>query len=1082
MQAIRVSIVIAALGALASGSCRPGPTPETLLAQAEALRLRYEKDASHLAISKYHQVLAAWRSQSPRDAARAAQGVGATLQQLGALRESLEAYREALQLAERSTDPLLESEARSDLGFAMALAGDRAEMLDDAERHCREAMAVARDRRALREEAKALVCQGEVIYSRGGNLAAAIGVQQQAEAIWRRLHDRRGMAQAQLSMGWLYSDLRRFDEAQAAFDGAQALWQALSDKRGLAITLVADARLLERRGEYQESLKVFDRAQALLEPMGDALWEGACLTGKGLVYQYLADVARALDYRERGLHAFETSGLKIFAVDVLMSLGLAYLESGDDGAALARFERALGLAREMDNLRWQAWALRNIGIVHLHRQQPDVARQYLEQSLSILPGLDDRRLEAQVLAGLGEAFNLRDESERAFANFEQSVAVSRAAGDRTAVTRGLRALASIEARNGRLESARTHLTAALSAQQKLFGDGHPLVAESRAALADVEFAAGQTDRALSAALQAETISLGHLRFTVRYLPERQALAFASKRPRGLDLALSAVRGASQDVSRVYDLVIQSRGVILDELAARNRLGGPNDPTVDDLQTRTNRARQRFANLLVRSLEGAVPQDQLDEARQEKDEAERVLASQSVEARAEMARSPADLDAVQESLPDGSVLVSIVQYARHAQPTSTLSAAPPPVSSLAAFIVRTGTPGVVLVRLGAAGTIERLIADWRVEAGGRTLRAGGTVEQAERAYRDVGSRLRRVIWDPLASYLGGATRVLVVPDGAVALVPLAALPVGSDSFVLEHAPPIHYLSAERDVVSPSVGPLPGGGMLAVGGPAFDEVPPPAVAPTATGSATETAVLRSSVGACGGFQSLRFQPLDGTLQEAQEVSGLWPAPLGAARALVGREASEQAFKEQARNYRVLHLATHGFFLDGSCLPESGGAGTRGVGGLSGSRPVENPLRLSGLALAGANRRALAGPDEEDGILTAEEVASLDLHGVEWAVLSACDTGVGEIKAGEGVFGLRRAFQVAGARTVVMSLWSVDDQATRAWMRALYEGRFKTGLSTADAVHQASLNVLRDRRGKGLSTHPFYWAAFVAAGDWR
>ena len=101
----------------------------------------------------------------------------------------------------------------------------------------------------------------------------------------------------------------------------------------------------------------------------------------------------------------------------------------------------------------------------------------------------------------------------------------------------------------------------------------------------------------------------------------------------------------------------------------------------------------------------------------------------------------------------------------------------------------------------------------------------------------------------------------------------------------------------------------------------------------------------------------------------------------------------------------------------------------------------------------------------------------------MLSACDTGVGEIRAGEGVFGLRRAFQVAGARTVIMSLWSVDDQATRAWMRALYEGRFAAqAWPRADAVHQASLTVLRDRRARGLSAHPFYWAAFVAAGDWR
>ena len=102
----------------------------------------------------------------------------------------------------------------------------------------------------------------------------------------------------------------------------------------------------------------------------------------------------------------------------------------------------------------------------------------------------------------------------------------------------------------------------------------------------------------------------------------------------------------------------------------------------------------------------------------------------------------------------------------------------------------------------------------------------------------------------------------------------------------------------------------------------------------------------------------------------------------------------------------------------------------------------------------------------------MAGLDLSGVEWAVLSACDTGVGQITAGEGVFGLRRAFQIAGARSVITSLWSVEDVSTRAWMKALYEGRFDRNRPTADAVHEASLALLRDRRSKGLSTHPFYW----------
>ena len=100
----------------------------------------------------------------------------------------------------------------------------------------------------------------------------------------------------------------------------------------------------------------------------------------------------------------------------------------------------------------------------------------------------------------------------------------------------------------------------------------------------------------------------------------------------------------------------------------------------------------------------------------------------------------------------------------------------------------------------------------------------------------------------------------------------------------------------------------------------------------------------------------------------------------------------------------------------------------------------------------------------------------------MLSACETGIGEVKAGEGVFGLRRAFQVAGAKTLIMSLWAVEDESARQWMKKLYQGRLLKRLGTAGAVREASIEVLRERRAKGESTHPFYWGAFVAAGDWR
>ena len=192
---------------------------------------------------------------------------------------------------------------------------------------------------------------------------------------------------------------------------------------------------------------------------------------------------------------------------------------------------------------------------------------------------------------------------------------------------------------------------------------------------------------------------------------------------------------------------------------------------------------------------------------------------------------------------------------------------------------------------------------------------------------------------------------------------------------------------------------------------------------------------------------------------------------------------------RGKSVIHLATHGYFLSGACgakLKAEGKPDALAAMRLPGAIEEritnaelgENPLLLSGLVLAGANNHDKKD-DADDGYLTAEEVTALDLTGTRIVVLSACDAGLGKLERGEGIMGLRRAFLLAGAQNVVMSLWRVPDKQTRELMGYFYDDWIKTQNAGA-AMQTASLKMLESRRKKGLSENPLYWASFICVGN--
>jgi CHAT domain-containing protein/Tfp pilus assembly protein PilF len=1023
--------------------------------------------------------------------------LGEVLVEAARAARAIEVYRRALTLDESAGDSLELTSVLDDLGTALTVDGQHDEALVVLERSLRikERLLDDSDRGIARTlEATALASQRKGAYG-----AARLAIERAAaiqEAVDPNHPDYVGTLNLLAQQFWFDNDLSRSRESSVrAVELAESTLRP--DHPMLAKSLRYLAGTVFELGDLQRAHRLWTRAfDIAVRNFGAGHLETALyLHDVALSELELGQYVAARANFEEARRVFENAlgSWHDHVAHTLHNAAIVDARLGDLAQARRKQARAIAIWTRTSGAThpYVAEALTELARVLLEQGSSAEAQRLLERALTIRQegfGPDHRDVAltlaelANVLMRSGQQARAQELATRALGIWERIASPD--APEQAAV---MALYAELQASRAQYEVARTYYERSSAIQRKVFGPSSPSYAASQVGLANVLAAQGEYGRALSTAVDAETTGRDHLRLMMRSLPERQALAYATSRPRALDLVLSLTMRPGDAVASAFAGTIRGRALILDEMAARRRalLAPGNGP--DPVRVDFDSAQQRLANLVVRgpgNLSSATYAAILDEARQESERAEQALAERSIVFRSERSRAQLGLDEVAAALPQDGVLLSFVRYNRTLPPASALAGesrmqSSQTVPSYLAFVLRTGRPPIA-VPLGSASRIDAAVSQWRAHV----ARALPT--------RASGAALRQLVWEPIASHLSGAQRLFVVPDGSLSLVTFDALPVGEDAWLIEEAPVIHYLTAERDLV-PEERTRPSGtrSLLAVGGAAFDgstHAPTGTTAANAPMASTTPVTLRGTRIPCADLQSVRFQPLTGTLREVQELSSLWsnstPSTVGRSQTLTGQDATETRLKLEAPRHRVLHLATHGFFLGGDCVTQ-GEIETRGVGGLTtgpASRSPNNPLLLSGLALAGANRRAAAAPDEDDGILTAEEVASLDLSGVEWAVLSACDTGVGEIKAGEGVFGLRRAFQVAGARTVIMSLWSVEDQATRAWMRALYEARFQKRLSTADAVHAASLAVLRERRAKGQSTHPFFWAAFVAAGDWR
>ena len=619
---------------------------------------------------------------------------------------------------------------------------------------------------------------------------------------------------------------------------------------------------------------------------------------------------------------------------------------------------------------------------------------------------------------------------------------------------------------------------ALKIDEAALGSDHPNVSADLSNLAELEAAQQNHLSALDFLKKGLAIQDREIQNIFTITTENQKLQFIQSISGYYEAFLSLIhQHLNADPKAVREglaLVLRRKGIVFDAQArAREVLQGKMPEPVRKEWDRLSSLRGELSRLLIHKPEKMSAEQyksKLASLQQQIEESERRLASESTLVAKELQQRTLTVEAVAKKLSRNSALVEFVKvhdydFAKGTWKTSW---------RYLAFVL-TGDGNVTLVDLGEAGALEalaqRALADIKTSLGTRgiqVLKKPGDIDPKQQNLKSLAD-LYVQVWAPLEKALGKADKVVLSPDGLLNLVPFAAL-VDNQGRSLVERYQLAYVTSGRELVgADGAMPKPDSDLLLVANPSFDQ--------KGSDSGRPGTALRSRE-----FRGV-FSPLPGTERESREIPPLVVSPKEQKQVLVGERATETAVKT-ARSPRILHLATHGFFLPDSDVTldavKLGGLPDRGI--TVAPRPAaakryENPLVRSGLAFAGANH-ATGITDGDDGILTALEITGMDLYGTELVVLSACDTGVGEIKTGEGVFGLRRAFALAGAKNLLMSLWEVSDEVTARQMKVFYQNLQK--LPKAEALRQAQLETIKELKAEyGGLAPPGLWAPFILQG---
>jgi CHAT domain-containing protein/Tfp pilus assembly protein PilF len=894
----------------------------------------------------------------------------------------------------------------------------------------------------------------------------------------------------------LYRDEGKFSGAESLLRRSLDITEKTFGAEHPNVAASADnlARVCELEGKYTEAEQLFRRSVAIAEK---ALGSEHPAIGVGLnnlaaLYMDEGKYAEAEPFFKRSLAIHEKSygSENMYVASDLSNLAALYREQGKYDEAELLYRRCLAILEKVlgPDDRDVAKTLTNIARLDNLRLNFVDAEPLLQRSLAIYEkALGSHHPD---LALSLDALAMTYMGELKFADAEpllkRSLAVREEVlgPDHRDVARSLNNLALLYFVQGKYSEAEPLFKRSLTLNEAILGPDHPDVATTVDDLALLYYAQGNRseaevlfDRGLqNLSKQFET--------SFTYMSEKDRLRLLNTAPRfHFDLYFSfCTSNAGREpalASKMYDLLLWEKGLVGSSVAAlRSQVAASGDAEAVMLFDRLAAMKSDSSHLATTRPAGW--QDLQKKVDHEANDLEQQLARRISSFAEQKNLAHVSWRDVQQKLQPDEAAVEFVRFPFFDGKKWTSD-----FEYVALIVTRQTKDAPALISLGLANDLEAdPLRDYRRRVGlleNRTARGVRVTTRNETLGAAPKATFYNAFWTPLEAALGGVTRVYLSPDGVLNQLSLGAVSDGNGQLLMEKYD-LRIVSSTKDILR-APRKFASDTAVLIGNPLFDldetrqrstlralrshENPEaPLVATPKDFSAGTAMRSRDLAGAM-------LPALPGTQKEVEAISRLLEKRHWTVKSFTQASALKvMVLGVQAP--RILHLATHGFFeSDQQLKPQEPGSDQ--------SSNLEDPMLRSGLYFAAANRRLSGTPtpvDLDDGILTAYETSSLNLQGTELVVLSACETGLGEVTAGEGVFGLRRALQVAGAESVLLSMWSVPDRETQELMTLFYE-KWLTGKDKHEALRQAQLEMrarVESRYGKDL---PQYWAAFVLVG---